>query len=135
MNPQASTFISIIEGGSALSPFRIKQLLPKLRAVSDKISHVSARFVHLAAMQNAPIDTLSTKVASLLTYGEPAEQVDETSNTVQIIVAPRLGTVSPWASKASDIAHNCGLAVKRIERLTEYSITEAPITRQSQLIN
>ena len=86
-------------------------------------------------MQNAPIDTLSTKVASLLTYGEPAEQVDETSNTVQIIVAPRLGTVSPWASKASDIAHNCGLAVKRIERLTEYSITEAPITRQSQLIN
>ncbi len=123
MNPQASTFISTIEGGSALSPFRIKQLLPKLQAICDKISHVSARFVHLAAMQSAPIDTLSSKLASLLTYGEPAEQVDKTSNTVQIIVAPRLGTVSPWASKASDIAHNCGLAAKRIERLTEYTIT------------
>jgi len=134
LNPQASTFISTIEGGSALSPFRIKQLLPKLQAVSDKISHVSARFVHLAAMQSAPIDTLSSKLASLLTYGEPAEQLIETSNRVQIIIAPRLGTVSPWASKASDIAHNCGLAVKRIERLTEYTITlKKPLLGSAEL--
>ena len=39
------------------------------------------------------------------------------------MVAPRLGTVSPWASKATDIAHNCGLGVHRIERLVEYRIT------------
>ena len=134
MNPQASTFISTIEGGSALSPFRIKQLLPKLQTVSDKISHVSARFVHLAAMQSAPIDTLSSKLASLLTYGEPVEQTDKSLNTVEIIVAPRLGTVSPWASKASDIAHNCGLAVKRIERLTEYTITlKKPLLGRAEL--
>jgi phosphoribosylformylglycinamidine synthase len=115
--------ISTIEGGSALSPFRINQLLPKLQAVSDKISHLSARFVHLAATETPPNEVLSSKLQSLLTYGEPAEPVSKTANTVQIIVAPRLGTVSPWASKASDIAHNCGLAVKRIERLTEYAIT------------
>ena len=115
--------ISTIEGGSALSPFRINQLLPKLQAVSDKISHLSARFVHLAATETPPNEVLSSKLQSLLTYGEPAEQLDTKSNTVQIIVAPRLGTVSPWASKASDIAHNCGLAVKRVERLTEYAIT------------
>jgi phosphoribosylformylglycinamidine synthase len=36
---------------------------------------------------------------------------------------PRLGTVSPWASKATDIAHNCGLAVHRVERVTEYRLT------------
>ncbi|MEQ1535340.1 MAG: phosphoribosylformylglycinamidine synthase, partial [Burkholderiaceae bacterium] len=115
--------ISTIEGGSALSPFRINQLLPKLQAVSDKISHLSARFVHLAATETPPNEVLSSKLQSLLTYGEPAEQLETKSNTVQIIVAPRLGTVSPWASKASDIAHNCGLAVKRVERLTEYAIT------------
>jgi phosphoribosylformylglycinamidine synthase len=114
--------ISTIEGGNALSPFRINQLLPRLQAVSDKISHLSARFVHLAATETPPNDALSSKLQSLLTYGEPAEQLDTKSNTVQIIVAPRLGTVSPWASKASDIAHNCGLAVKRVERLTEYAI-------------
>src|SRR5690606_26189978 len=40
-----------------------------------------------------------------------------------IVVAPRLGTVSPWASKATDIAHNCGLAVRRVERVTEFRVT------------
>jgi phosphoribosylformylglycinamidine synthase len=127
LNPNASastsTFISTIEGGNALSSFRINQLLPRLQVVSDKISHVSARFVHLVASEVAPDAELGAKLQSLLTYGEPATQAEKASNTVQIIVAPRLGTVSPWASKASDIAHNCGLAVKRIERLTEYAIT------------
>ena len=115
--------ISTIAGGNALSTFRIKQILPKLQVVNDKISHLSARFVHLAATETPPNDALSSKLQSLLTYGEPAEQVNQAANIVQIIVAPRLGTVSPWASKASDIAHNCGLAVKRVERLTEYAIT------------
>jgi len=127
LNPQVSTsnstFLSTIDGGNALSSFRVNQLLPRLQVVSDKISHVSARFVHLVASEVAPDVALSAKLQSLLTYGEPAIQAEKASNTVQIIVAPRLGTVSPWASKASDIAHNCGLAVKRIERLTEYTIT------------
>ena len=134
MNPNVSTFISTIEGGNALSLFRINQILPKLQAVSDKISHLSARFVHLAATETQPDEALSSKLQSLLTYGEPAETVDKAANTVQIIVAPRLGTVSPWASKASDIAHNCGLAVKRIERLTEYAITlKNPLLGKSSL--
>jgi phosphoribosylformylglycinamidine synthase len=123
LNLHHSTQINIFEGGNALSTFRIKHLLPRLQAVSDKISHLSARFVHLVATESAPNTTLSSKLQSLLTYGEPATNFDKSANTVQIIVAPRLGTVSPWASKASDIAHNCGLAVKRIERLTEYTIS------------
>jgi phosphoribosylformylglycinamidine synthase len=123
LNPNVSTFISTLEGGNALSTFRIQQLLPKLQAVSDKISHVSACFVHLAATEASPNAALTTQLQSLLTYGEPAEPATPSANTVQIIVSPRLGTVSPWASKASDIAHNCGLAVKRIERLTEYTIS------------
>ncbi len=40
-----------------------------------------------------------------------------------VVVTPRLGTVSPWASKATDIAHSCGLDVRRIERVTEYRLT------------
>jgi hypothetical protein len=40
-----------------------------------------------------------------------------------VVVMPRLGTLSPWASKATDIAHNCGLAVKRVERMVEYRMT------------
>jgi phosphoribosylformylglycinamidine synthase len=138
------TQIRTFEGSNALSAFRIQQLLPRLQAISDKISHVSAKFVHLAAVDShveaegvaeAGADqALSSKLQALLTYGEPARPTDAKANTVQIIVAPRLGTVSPWASKASDIAHNCGLSVKRIERLTEYTITlKNPLIGKSSL--
>jgi phosphoribosylformylglycinamidine synthase len=59
------------------------------------------------------------KLAALLRYGDPYQ--GPTEGTL-IVVAPRLGTVSPWASKATDIAHNCGLAIKRVERATEYRL-------------
>ena len=120
MNSPAQPFISTFEGGNALSSFRVLQLLPKLQAINPNITNVSAHFVHLAATDGAPDAALQAKLQSLLTYGEPAQSIDQKANTLKIIVAPRLGTVSPWASKASDIAHNCGLAVKRIERMTEY---------------
>ncbi|OGB71096.1 MAG: phosphoribosylformylglycinamidine synthase [Burkholderiales bacterium RIFOXYC12_FULL_65_23] len=113
-------YITPIEGGDALGNFRAQQLLPRLQAVSDKISGISARFVHL-------VDTLAPLSAeqlqqwqALLTYGEPYE--GETAGAL-VVVTPRIGTVSPWASKATDIARNCGFAVKRVERITEYRLT------------
>ena len=113
-------YITPIEGGDALGNFRAQQLLPRLQAVSDKIVGISARFVHL-------VDTLEPlsaeqleKWQALLTYGEPYE--GETAG-VLVVVTPRIGTVSPWASKATDIAHNCGFSVKRVERITEYRLT------------
>jgi len=60
------------------------------------------------------------KLASLLQYGDPYAGP---TDGVLIVVAPRLGTVSPWASKATDIAHNCGLGIKRVERVTEFRLT------------
>jgi phosphoribosylformylglycinamidine synthase len=112
--------ITQFEGSNALSSFRVQQLLPALAAIHDKITGISARFVHLVATEAAPEAALHTKLAALLTYGEPyAGPVDGPL----LVVSPRLGTVSPWASKATDIAHNCGFAVKRVERLVEYRLT------------
>ena len=111
--------ITTFEGGNALSNFRSQQLLPQLQGVSDKISGISARFVHLVATETAPDSALQTKLAALLTYGDPYAGP---SDGPVIVVGPRFGTVSPWASKATDIAHNCGLAVKRVERLVEYRL-------------
>ena len=112
--------ISQFEGGSALSSFRIQQLLPALQAIHEKISGVAARFVHLVTSDAAPDAALNTQLAALLTYGEPyTAPMDGTL----IVVSPRFGTVSPWASKATDIAHNCGLAVRRVERVVEYRLT------------
>ncbi|QTN28899.1 phosphoribosylformylglycinamidine synthase [Rhodoferax sp. AJA081-3] len=112
--------ITQFEGSNALSSFRIQQLLPTLQGIHEKISGISARFVHLVASDAAPDAALSDKLAALLTYGDP--YTGPTDGPL-IVVSPRLGTVSPWASKATDIAHNCGLGVKRIERLVEYRLT------------
>ncbi len=114
------TQVTQFEGGNALSDFRAQQLLPQLQKIHEKIIGVSARFVHLVASDHAPAADEKAGWQALLTYGDaytgPAEGA-------AILVSPRLGTVSPWASKATDIAHNCGLAVKRIERLAEYRVT------------
>ena len=104
-----SLHISIFEGGNALSDFRVQQLLPRLAAISPQIQGLSARFVHLAATDATLDSTQQQKLAALLSYGEPAPNVP--SGTL-LVVTPRFGTVSPWASKATDIAHNCGFQVK-----------------------
>lgn len=114
-----SLHISIFEGGNALSDFRVQQLLPRLTAISPQIQGLSARFVHLAATE-ATLDAAQQQtLAALLTYGEPAHT--SPAGTL-LVVTPRFGTVSPWASKATDIAHNCGLQLKRVERITEFHI-------------
>jgi phosphoribosylformylglycinamidine synthase len=115
-----SLHISTFEGASALSGFRKTQLLARLAAISPQIQGFSARFVHLVATSEPLADAQKQTLSALLTYGEPCEAL--TGGTV-IVVSPRLGTVSPWASKATDIAHNCGFDVRRVERLTEYHLT------------
>ena len=108
-----------LEGGNALSSFRAQQLLSSLEAIHPKITGVAARFVHLVATDSAPDADAHSRLAALLTYGEPYAGP---ADGVAVVVTPRLGTISPWASKATDIARNCGLAIQRVERVTEYRI-------------
>ena len=115
--------ISQFEGSNALSSFRIQQLLPQLQDINEKISAISARFVHLMASSTAPDAALTAQLAALLTYGDPCPAHSGPADGPLIVVTPRFGTVSPWASKATDIAHNCGFSVKRMERLVEYRLT------------
>ncbi|MEK9803860.1 MAG: phosphoribosylformylglycinamidine synthase, partial [Curvibacter sp.] len=112
--------ISSFDGGSALSSFRVQQLLPRLQALHDKISGIAARYVHLVAADVPPTPEQQRQLAALLSYGDPYTGPQDGP---LVVVAPRLGTVSPWASKATDIAHNCGLALHRVERIVEYRLT------------
>ncbi|MES2980238.1 MAG: phosphoribosylformylglycinamidine synthase [Pseudomonadota bacterium] len=120
MTLHLTTFEGEPNGIDALSDFRAQQLLPRLQAIHDKISGISARFVHLVASDVLPAAPLKAQLQALLSYGDPGKPV--APDDVLFVVTPRFGTVSPWASKATDIAHNCGLAVKRVERITEYRV-------------
>ncbi|MFT4194582.1 MAG: phosphoribosylformylglycinamidine synthase, partial [Ottowia sp.] len=111
--------LQFFDGGNALSDFRIRQLLPRLQAIDPAVASIAARFVHVAGFDAPPGAATLERLAALLTYGEPYAGPEEGA---PIIVAPRLGTVSPWASKATDIARNCGIALHRVERLVEYQI-------------
>lgn len=118
--PSAAQHLSHFEGGNALSPFRAQALLQQLQAASPHIVGVAARHVHWV-WTDQPLDpALRGRLAELLQYGDPyAGPADQ---GLLVVVMPRLGTVSPWASKATDIAHNCGLPIHRVERVTEYRL-------------
>ncbi|MDB5890721.1 MAG: phosphoribosylformylglycinamidine synthase [Polaromonas sp.] len=110
-------------GINALSSFRARQLLPRLQAIADKIASVDARYVHLAATDHPLQPEEHARLDALLSYGEPFQGAKPGPTTAFFVVTPRFGTVSPWASKATDIAHNCGIVIKRIERITEFQVT------------
>jgi phosphoribosylformylglycinamidine synthase len=108
------------EGGNALSPFRAEALLGRLRATGAPVKALHARHLHWVASAAPLARAEHDRLEALLRYGEPWR--GPAGAAAVIVVAPRLGTVSPWASKATDIAHNCGLPVQRIERITEFRL-------------
>ncbi|CAN7288464.1 phosphoribosylformylglycinamidine synthase [Acidovorax sp. LjRoot117] len=112
--------MTTLAGGNALSTFRAQQLQPALQAIHPKIDGIAARFVHLVATDAAPTPAEQERLSALLTYGDPYAGPEDGA---AIVVTPRLGTLSPWASKATDIARNCGIAIRRVERITEYRIS------------
>jgi phosphoribosylformylglycinamidine synthase len=109
------------EGGDALPAFRAQALLQRLQAACPRITGVAACHVHWAAFDQVPDSgTALDSLAALLNYGDP---YSGPLAGELVLVMPRLGTVSPWASKAGDIARNCGLQVHRVERVTEFRLT------------
>ena len=135
----------ILRGSPALSQFRLQKLLDGINAAilpagGSPARAINAEFVHLADLGSPqpaggePVGPLERGAETgdltpaerivlekLLTYG-PSRAATPVIGLVQI-VAPRPGTISPWSSKATDIAHICGLAkVKRIERVIAYTI-------------
>ncbi|NIA00238.1 phosphoribosylformylglycinamidine synthase [Massilia sp. CCM 8734] len=114
----------ILPGSNALSVFRSQRLLSQLQAVAPAITAVQARFYHFIDTSAALSAEDTSRLDAMLTYGEPAAASPREGVTEEFFVIPRLGTISPWASKATDIAHNCGMAqVHRIERGIAFSIS------------
>jgi phosphoribosylformylglycinamidine synthase len=110
-----------LPGSPALSPFRLDKLLSALRARDADIAGVSARWLHLVDLERALSGREREILEKLLVYG-PKWSSDEESGAL-ILVVPRPGTVSPWSSKATDIARVCGLtAVRRLERGVAYRL-------------
>jgi phosphoribosylformylglycinamidine synthase len=111
----------VLPGSAALSSARLDALRTRLQERVPSVRGVSARFLHFVEL-TAPLEAEEARVLdALLTYG-PKGEVSEREGLVRIVV-PRIGTVSPWSTKATEIARRCGLAkVRRIERGIRYAI-------------
>jgi len=111
----------ILRGSPALSPFRLAKLRQDLAGGGLAAVALAAEFVHVVDVARELTSTERSLLDQLLTYG-PRRVAVRVDGVVQI-VAPRPGTISPWSSKATDIAHTCGLtAIKRIERVIAYTV-------------
>lgn len=110
----------ILPGSNALSAFRTQRLLSQLQAVEPAIIAVTGRYLHFIDSSTASSQDDIQRLNAMLTYGEP---FSDRADGDEFVIIPRFGTISPWASKATDIAHNCGMAnIKRIERGIFYRV-------------
>ena len=113
----------ILFGRSAISEFRKQKILGQVGKVIPGCQSVEARFVYFVDLEHALKNTLNEHQMDVLVQLLDAEtspikdQQKRARHPIQRTVIPRLGTISPWATKATDIVHHCGLHnIRRIER-------------------
>src|SRR5258708_38181091 len=108
-----------LRGRNALSPFRVAKLLSNL--AGTRITGLAADFWHFVQAERSLAPPERATLERILTYGPRSAAHAEEGEL--LLVVPRPGTISPWSSKATDIAHNCGLmAISRIERGIAYRV-------------
>lgn len=112
-----------LNGGSALSAFRLEKLHARLEVAGIALANLYAEFRHFVEVEGTLTDAETQVLKSLLTYGTPSEG---RVGGETVLVTPRPGTISPWSSKATEIAHHAGLTkVRRIERGVAYYVSKA----------
>jgi phosphoribosylformylglycinamidine synthase len=103
----------IVAGAAAHSSFKKAQLLTRLSSISS-VQSFDSQWVYL--FDQALNEQQHQSALQLLNDGESFELRQSASDEIQILVTPRVGTISPWSSKATDIFKNCNTPVHRLER-------------------
>ncbi len=121
-----------LRGAPALSDFRVKKLLAQCAELQLPVSEIYAEFTHFAHISAELNDEEFQVLQQLLKYGPTIEEHEPVGQF--LLVTPRPGTISPWSSKSTDIAHNCGLAkVTRLERGIAYYISSENLSEDQQV--
>ncbi len=117
----------LLPGAPALSRFRLEKLLRALRVIDPGVESVEAHYTHFVDLARA-LTPEEARVLNRLLESDLAPAAPATGTAV--VVTPRPGTISPWSTKATDIAHVCGLAaVRRLERGVLYTLHGGPLER------
>jgi len=118
-----------LRGAPALSEFRAQKLSEKVSLVIGRSLQIYAEFMHFVQLDEELTEQQKSTLNQILRYG-PAIPSHEPNGQLFLVV-PRPGTISPWSSKATDIAHNCGLdVINRVERGIAYYVEGAELSDQ-----
>jgi phosphoribosylformylglycinamidine synthase len=110
-------------GGPAFTPARLARKLARLQHDNPDVSALAAEHLHFVDLERELTPEHRDRLEKLLAYGSRAD-VPRPEGALELCVVPRLGTISSWSSKATDIAHGCGLTeIRRLERGLRYLIT------------
>ena len=109
-----------LDGQSALSPFRLDRLNARLGALHHGVRVQASWHVYLLDADAAPEGALRQRLLAVL------EAKDAAPQPATLWVVPRLGTISPWSSKATDILHGAGFEIRRVERGMAWLISGLP---------
>lgn len=121
--------MEIFRGSPMLTTFRKEKLLARLRHVHLQVNNIYAEYVHFADVISELNADQQARLQHLLKYGSSSVQHPPQGRL--LLVIPRLGTISPWSSKATDIAHHCDLSqIRRLERGLAYYIDAQELTEE-----
>ncbi|MDE2247934.1 MAG: phosphoribosylformylglycinamidine synthase [Xanthomonadaceae bacterium] len=109
-----------LDGQSALSPFRLERLNARLDALHRGVRVQASWFVYFVDADVAPEGALRQRLLAVL------EAKDAAPEPATLWVVPRLGTISPWSSKATDILHGAGFDLRRVERGLAWQVLGLP---------
>jgi len=112
-----------LTGKPALSPFRLEKLRQRAQEAGLDIKDIATRYLFFVDLEQT-LNPDEEKILHSLLDVQGTDSLSDTANIRSLLVVPRVGTISPWSSKATDIARNCGLhKVHRIERGILYEVT------------
>lgn len=122
-----------IAGRASLSSFEHQNILSKLQAKWPKLEAFTEHYVHFVDHEKTLSDAGLEKIHQLLSYG-PSAPSESNPDGQLILIVPRLGTISPWSSKATNIARNCGLkALTRLERGRAFYLNSSELFSKPEL--
>ncbi|MDJ0805474.1 MAG: phosphoribosylformylglycinamidine synthase [Gammaproteobacteria bacterium] len=122
----------ILRGAPALSDFRLRKLTQRLESELDRAVSLYAEYMHFTELGQSLGEQEQVVLERLLRYGPQLTRQDPVG--LLLLVVPRPGTVSPWSSKATDIAHHCGLKnIERLERGIAYYLSCDPELHNDEL--
>ncbi len=130
--------MKILAGSCALSSFRINKIRLACHEKNIPIRRIDTQYIHFVDLNSPLSQSQQLTLEKLLKYGpKPSTLIDsnqDESGKILFLVTPRAGTISPWASKATDIAHNCGLTqIHRIERGIAYYVeSDTPLNDEQK---